>query len=151
MAIFIAVVALAALVAGCGSGGDDSTVTVTKAQYTKKADAVCVKNSGAITQRFHAYVVKFEKENKKEPGTGQHVMIAEKVLLPGFQTEAEELRELDAPAEDEEQITAMLDAFEKGIEEGEENPKPFVIKGSPSFRRALDIATKYGLESCGHL
>jgi hypothetical protein len=152
MAIFICVVALAGIVAGCGSSDDDSTATPTKAEFKKQASAICEKGKERIDDELEAFVKKIGGPTVT-PTEAEVSELASDIVVPAIKTEAERMRELGIPSGDEEEITAMLDAFDKGIEEGEANPeKVFASEGiSAPFAKGAEIATKYGLEGCGQL
>ena len=148
IATLVGVVAIAAIVAGCG-GSDDDTASLTKAQFMSKADAICNKGNAEIESEFEAFADEHNISEKKEPTKAQQVELAETVLVPNVANQAEELRTLDAPSGDEGQISAMLDSLEQGVEESEDDPEALFKAKSDPFGPANKMAKAYGLKVCG--
>jgi maltose-binding protein MalE len=148
IAVLVGVLALAALVAGCGSSsGDSTTASLSKAEFIKQGDAICQKGNKEIETGFEAFM----KENgiKGEPSKAQGVEISETVLIPSIETQSEELRALGAPSGEEGEISAMLDALDEGVEEAEEDPEALLASESDPFGPANKMASEYGLKVCG--
>lgn len=146
--MLIAVLAIAAVASGCGGGGDASTASISKAEFIKKADAICTEGGERTQSNFAA----FAKENKipegKELTTAQWEAAGTKVIVPALEQQAEEVRQLGIPAGDEAQIEAFLDGVDKAVEEIEENPK--LAKSAPKLLTDAHQAIKgYGFKVCG--
>jgi hypothetical protein len=133
-AVLIGVLALAAIAAGCGSGGSDP---LTKAEFIEKADAICTQARNRI-----------KKESAAVTKEAQGAEVSEKIVLPNVQIQAEELRDLEPPEADEDQIEAMLDRLEAGVEKGRQEPESLLSADSPLIK-ANEMAEKYGLKVCG--
>lgn len=137
-------------VAGCGgSGAADTTVAaISKAEFIKKADAICAKGQKRSQSELNA----FGKENKapeaKEPTTAEWSEIGTQILVPALQRQLDEVRQLGSPAKDEEQIGEYLDQSEEAIEELEENPES---AKSPTklLADAHQTIKGYGFKVCG--
>jgi hypothetical protein len=142
-AALVGVLALAAIASGCGSGGDER---LTKAEFIEQADAICKQANNRIRKEYEAFV----KENVGQNGVSraQGTEVGENILLPNVQSQAEEVRELEPPEVDEDQIAAMLDAFEAGVRKGREEPKSLFSADYP-LDEANAMAHKYGLKVCG--
>lgn len=153
IAAFVGVVAIAAIVAGCGSGGSsasDETSSLTKAQFIAKADAICKKGNAEIESEFEAFKTKNGLGEKDEPSKAQQAEVSETILAPNVKNQAEEIRSLGSPSGDEDEISAMLDALDEGVEEIEANPQaPFESNRPSPFGPANKMAKKYGLKVCG--
>jgi len=143
-ATLISALAVAVVAAGCGSSDDDS---LTKAEFTQQADAICKQGSEASQKEYVALLKDRvgEKNMTLEAGLTQG---GEEVLIPFYKTRAEELGELSPPSADEAQVAAIIEALEEGIEEGEENPDS-IPAGTPAIGRSSKLAAAYGLEECG--
>jgi hypothetical protein len=135
---------------GCGGGDSGDTVAATKADFVKKADAVCAETQKKIESEFRSYV---ESRGGKEPKKASALAaaqaeIAEKILIPAKQQEAEELGALEVPSGSERQVKAIVDAFEEEVEETKESPELAVTEGTQASGKATKLAREYGLTSC---
>ncbi len=148
--MFVGAAAIAAIVAGCGSSDDDSTSSLTKAQFIAQADAICKTGNAEIDSEFEAFAEKNNIDENEEPSKAQQAEISETILVPNVKNQAEEIRDLAAPSGDEDEISAMLDSLDEGVEEVEANPQaPFESKQPNPFGPANKIAEEYGLKVCG--
>jgi len=140
--IAIGVATAACLVAGCGgSGGGETAATgMTKAQFIKKAEAICSKTQ----EEGREARIALEKAKGEELELDVAVR---RIVGPTLKKEAEELRSLTAPAGEKEKLTRMIDNLS-------ESAAAFAAKGSKTtstpnfeaFRREIEA---YGLEACG--
>jgi hypothetical protein len=143
----VALVAIAALAAGCGDGSEASS-EVTKAQFTKEAEAICAERK----EDWDAGVAEFTKETKAEKlgfkamRKRSEAFFAESVL-PLLQTELEALEELDVPAEDEAKVEKMLQNRAQGVEKLEAEGVE-VLLDPGTFGEYEKEEKAYGLE-CG--
>ncbi|HYJ21921.1 MAG TPA: hypothetical protein VEW07_07860 [Solirubrobacterales bacterium] len=146
------IAAAGALLVGCG-GSDDSTETLTtsslsKAQWIKRAGAVCLNESVPILGRVNAYE---EKHRAKTPRANE-VVAGEAIRreVPPIMTDLiEELRALGAPEGDEEQVEAFLLTMEEdtqGIEDGP--PLSSLVELTPKYADSGSLARQYGLLEC---
>jgi hypothetical protein len=135
------VAALAA--AGCGGGGSSSSTTaLTKSQYVKQANAICQKGQ----QEREAAVNELAEEVKPGANVGElpKAKLVEAVIPP-LGNMVDELAALPAPEGEEEQVEPMIEAYEKAVEEVEEDEEA-VFNGV--FKEVDAKALKYGLENC---
>jgi hypothetical protein len=154
--------AIAAVAAGCGSGGGDSssseassstaagsslkTSSLSKAEFVKKANAICVHERGDILAKFDAYF----KQHKGEKGTEEvFADMIHVVLLPSIERDIAKIRALGAPEGDEASVELFLAEQQKAIETvakakriSEEEPL------SRYFEAPSKLARAYGLEGC---
>ncbi len=149
IATLVGVVAIVVIVTGCGSSSDDGTTALTKAEFISQADAICKKGDNEIQSEFET----FEKENGlkegEEPSKAQKVEVAETIVTPNIKGQSEALRALAAPSGDEDEISAMLDALDEGVEEAEADPAVLFSAKTTPFKPASKIAKEYGLTACG--
>lgn len=140
--IAIAIAAVACLAAGCGSSNDGTataTVAVTKAEFTKQAEAVCTKaQKQGVKDR-----IAWEKANGEEMEYENSIRL---ILGPTLQREAKQLQSLQAPEGEEQQLTRMINNLAKSA-------AAFAGEGSKSksiakFKAFQREAEAYGLESC---
>ena len=148
IATLVGVAAIAAIVTGCGSS-DDSTSSLTKAQFIAQADAICKTGNAEIESGFEAFAKENSLKENEEPSKAQQVEIAETILVPNVKNQGDEIRALEAPSGDEDEISAMLDALDEGVEEAEAEPEALFKAESDPFGPANKIAKEYGLKVCG--
>lgn len=127
MGLLVAAISIAAIMAGCG-GDDDSgsaasaagggetvtTSSLSKAEYVKRASALCRPKKEGVFKKTVAYLERGRSEGRPEP-----VVLAEAakaVLLPVVEARIAIVRKLGAPAGDEDEIEAMLVAQQEGVE-----------------------------------
>jgi len=143
---FLAVMAVlaAALLAFAGCGGGDETTTLTKAEFTKQANAGCKEHSKEREELFKK--VSNELDPSEVTRADQEDLISE-VLLPPFEKDVENLKSLGAPEGDEKQVEAIIEAMENSIKKVE--AKPLVaLRSTSQFTEARALAVKYGLDDC---
>jgi len=144
-----ALVALAALIAGCGGGDDttDETVTLTKTEFIKQADQICEEGNKSINTGVDQFAE--EKGTTPEKLTkDQQEEFVEQVVAGDIRTQAEEIGDLGAPSGDEEQIEQMVDAVESAADEIEDEPELLFGKTNP-LAEGTKLAKDYGLKVCG--
>jgi hypothetical protein len=136
-------IAIALVVAGCGGGGSSSTTALTKAQYLKQANAICKKGQ----QEREAAVNELAEEIKPGAEVGELPKAGlVKAIIPPLGNMVDELAALPAPEGDEEQVEEIVEAYEKPVEEIEED-ESVAFKGGV-FQEADKKALKYGIEDC---
>jgi hypothetical protein len=151
LAAVAALVALAALVAGCGSGDEttDATVTLTKAEFIKQGDAICKKGNAEIEAGFEDFSEANDIPQNQEPSKAQGVEIVETVIVPSIKQQGEEIRALGAPEGEEKQVEDLLDSLDAAVSEAEEDPEALFGENSDPFADANQQATDYGFKVCG--
>ena len=138
------VAALVALLAFAGCGGDDETTTLTKAEFTKQANAGCKEHQKERDELFKK--VTNELDPSEVTRADQERLISE-VLLPPFEKDIENLKSLGAPAGDEQKVEAIVEEMEKAVDKVE--AKPLVaLRTNSQFAEARAAAVKYGLDDC---
>jgi hypothetical protein len=140
-----AVVAIAA--AGCGGDGDDTSATtaaLSKDEFVTQANEICAKGSDEIDA---AAADVFGGGSQPSPEEGQQFIT--ETVIPTIQGEIDDIKALGAPAGDEEQVTAILDAAQQGVDAGKADPS--VLEGGQQndpFAESDKLAKAYGLTEC---
>jgi hypothetical protein len=141
----------ALLIVGCGGDGDSSGTSgladgpaPTKGAFIAAGNAICGK---ADARQAAAYKVYLKETGEDKSKTGEEEVVVE-VGLPAIRTEIEELRQLRAPAGDEDEIAGMLDEVEAAVKESEKKPLSVYTADTP-FKAPEEEAKKYGLTKCG--
>lgn len=151
IALLAGVLAVALSLVGCGGGGSDpSTSSLSKAEFIKKADAICKAGGKRTQSEFTAYVEEKKISAKNEPTPAQFAEVSDEIQIPAYKRQVGEIRALGVPAGEEEQITALLDALDVGIEKIEDaDPQEALESSNKMFAEADDLAEAYGLKVCG--
>jgi hypothetical protein len=135
-----ALMALALAAAGCG-GDDDKGPT--KAAYIAKADAICKASDAKIEAAAGQIADPNDAEAVKAFVTA--------TLIPNVEGQVKELRALDKPKDDADEIDAIYDAVEAGVAKGKSDPASLLsaTTGVSPFADANTKAQAYGMKSCG--
>lgn len=138
--------AMVLVVGGCGSGGAESTVALTKAQFLVKANAICRKAYREINQAYG----KFSHADENTTTEAKRNREAERIVPPALNKVVRELRAIGVPSGEEERVNKILTTWEEGIKMGEEDPLALRgIKGKFAFEKAYKGLWGYGLTGCG--
>jgi len=140
--------AIAAGVSGCG-GGDDASADaepLTKAQFIRKADAVCRK---ADKDQMTAYLeFQTEKGETLQTKEGREDLILT-AGVPFVEEAIEEIKELGIPKGDEELLSGYIEELETALKEAEEDPLAIAEgSGTTPFDAPDAVAAKYGFVAC---
>ena len=143
--------AIAVFAAGCGSddGESDGSVTtsdLTKAQFIAKSDAICNDRREKMQKEIGIYLNRSDTRNPEESDVV--AATTEPVLIPGAQDQVDEIRALGAPAGEEEQVEALLDAMQQGVDSLDGKQFATFEEISGEFRQFDEMARRYGLEIC---
>lgn len=142
--ILTLVAAVVALLAFAGCGGGDETTSLTKAEFTKQANAGCKEHTKEREELFQAAIKEIDSS---EATRADQAKLIDEVLIPPFEKDIENLKSLGAPEGDEEQVKEIIQAMEKAVKKVE--AKPLVaLRSSSQFAEARAAAVKYGLNDC---
>jgi hypothetical protein len=103
---------------GCGGGSGETTSDLTKAQFVKKANAICAdfrNKRTAAAEEFNSKLAGSEKLDSELKELGEQLL--KEKIVPFLNDQKDELESLGAPAADEEKVEAMMDNLGKGIDE----------------------------------
>jgi hypothetical protein len=172
--LVVAVFAIAMLAAGCGGsdessgGGTPSTTgststpssssessgggsltasSLSKDEYIKQASEACEVERGDLLPKIAAYTKKHESENLPKA-----VLLAKMIkatLVPTVEAEIEAIRELGAPAGDEEKIERILEAQQAAADRLKKAKSLKSIEQAEEFfSQPTEMLHAYGFESC---
>jgi hypothetical protein len=159
---FAIATAIAAIAVGCG-GDDDSmspsaasgqpaNVTVTtsslsKEGFIKQASAACHREGKGLIGEVSAYLKKHRDDGLKERALQAHMVKA--VVLPTVEASMAAVRELGAPAGDEEEVESLLVAQLEAVNEVRRLKKVASFEEVEAhFAEAGDSFRDYGFRSC---
>lgn len=136
-----ALLAASALIAvGCG-GSDDSSSdepAPTKAAYITDADAICAADTETISK-----LAADLPNDINDPAVTDAIT---NDILPIYQEQLTELRDLTPPEGEEDTTAAIYDALEEGLNKVEEDPT--LLGDTDTFADANEKASAFGLEAC---
>ena len=139
--LLVAFIATAALVvAGCGSS-DSHSAPLTKSAFVEQANGICKHATEERKQGTEEAVAK-----ASEAGESEEAQVFTETLLAPVETMTEELGDLGPPRHLEDQVEAIIAAFEGGTEELEADPG--FAKAPSAFSEANELAARYGLTEC---
>jgi hypothetical protein len=150
---FTAAAVLAALgvLVGCGGSGGaptGSTSSLTKAQFLKRANAICARGGDEFGRGDVAFW-KRHGGSRTNPSQALTNELQLTVLLPIRKEELRQIRALGTPQGDEKYVEKMLAAWEEGIQTGEEEPSRLDSAGPDyAFYRTYSMGIDYGLAKC---
>jgi hypothetical protein len=150
IALLVGCAALAALVAGCGGGSDDTSTggqALTKAEFIKQGDAICKKSNAQIEEEAN----EFAEENgidKNNPEQAQEEEVIATIVAPAVRSQAEAIAALGAPSGEEETVDTLVAAVEEGTEKMEADPKA-VFEGKDPLVKGSKLAKEFGFKVCG--
>jgi len=140
--------AMAVVVAGCGSGSDEPSVT--KAEFTKKANAVCLDR---VEKRNIALEAAYKKETGKyfsEPIDPKiEEMIFRTVYLPEMQLLAKELSEIGYPDDDEGKAQEFVETLEAANDTISKNSEKILLPNTKTPVHEVDeLAQENNFGNC---
>ncbi|HEY0391754.1 MAG TPA: hypothetical protein VGC63_08600 [Solirubrobacterales bacterium] len=149
-----ALMAVTLILAGCGSGNESTAKqgsdSASKADFVREADSVCANGGKQTESEYAAYI----KENKITSKTGlttaQFAAIRSEILVPALRRQLGELRALEVPAGEGDEVNAYLDAVEEGLKKVEEADPKTAVESTPTLLVNADrLANEYGFKVCG--
>jgi hypothetical protein len=139
----LAAVLAAAALAGCGGDDDEGP---SKAEYVEKADAVCAKTDVKIDDVVRSV--------GRDPNSAQ-AQSGLRAILPLERSLLTELRALEKPAADEDEIDRIWDARERAVDELEAASRApgtsltyVETDETPAFEETARLASEYGMVDC---
>jgi ABC-type lipoprotein release transport system permease subunit len=138
----LAVLAVGAIAAGCGSSDDNSdstTTSLTKAAWIAQADAICQQGNQQINQAAH------QAFGSQKPTAADVQQFATGTALPNTQSQVDKIKALGAPSGDEDQVNKLLDTVQADIDKAKSQGD---IENS-TFTDGNALARQYGLKVCG--
>jgi hypothetical protein len=138
--------AFAVLVAGCGGGGDETSVTtssISKAEFVKKANKICSDGSKKMVAGITRYEIQHEGSKNAEATIKAGV-------VPALRGQLAQIRSLGAPPGDAPKVEAFLAGLQESIE-AIEGGKPQTLE---DLGAALELvhapASAYGISACAY-
>jgi hypothetical protein len=152
-----AAAAAALIAAGCGGGNQDANTTraassragqqlttsdLAEDEWIRQADRICRKGDTTIGRAGEDL---FGPD--RQPSPAQLRRFVKDVAIPGVENELDQIRELGAPARDDDEIQAILNAAREELDKLKANPRLFASK-QRAFPKSGRLAQRYGLRDC---
>ena len=153
IAMLFGVLAIAVIAAGCGSSSsEESTSSLTKAEFIKQGDAICAKGNKESEAEFEEFGEENGLSENKEPSKAVQEELVTSIVLPSVSGQLEDIRALGAPSGEEEQVDEIIETVEGEVEEAEAEPALFFEaeeEGKSPFVEGNKMAREYGFKVCG--
>lgn len=152
-AVALLVIAVAATpLWGCGGGSDGADAGQKQAgkgdkkAFLEEANAICAEGKSRGLARVRVYLKRHEESSESKATLIAQALEVE--FLPQIGKQVEEIRELDVPPGDEQQVDAILTAMEEAVDRAGRRGG----SGQPglSFKRSASLARGYGLTDCAY-
>jgi hypothetical protein len=146
MTALLVSLALLAALTGCESGGDASATAsepLTKAEFIKRASAICGKEDEEKTERLEAAAQSEKGLNASKRELKRLIVVA---VIPLYQELISELASLQPPAQDKAKVAKIVSTFKAILREAEAKPGYLVLHDP--FTKADLMAQRYGIENC---
>jgi hypothetical protein len=140
----VALLAAAIAVAGCGGGDSTTTASIGKAEFIKKAEAICERGQQKLHSGYEALI----NEKAHRSTLEEEEEWVERVIAPNLTQEVSEIRALGMPKGDEARVEGLLEAVEDGLRELQENPQSVLASSAEKFNKAIQLENSYGLQVC---
>lgn len=143
------ILALAALLVIAGCGGDEDakpasndSATIVKADFIQAANAICEERGREVKEQSRRILA----SSSDKPRAVAAKELVEKAVAPAFERESDELRALEPPPGDEEEIQELVDAIDEMVARTQ---KDLAADRDYPYRKTENIAAAYGLPACG--
>jgi hypothetical protein len=138
-------VVLAVVVYGCGEEDSSAAEPLTKAQFLKQGNAICLRSEEERADAYSAKAKTLKDEGKKPTPKVQEELLFD--ILDPYERMIEKLTKLGAPKRDQKRVNAIVNEMEQNLAKANANPLA-LLSGAVSFEKADAMAKAYGLSSC---
>jgi hypothetical protein len=146
----IAVLALAAFaLAAAGCGGSDSTLS--RAEFLKQVDVICLKTSEKNFNGFLKYRRKHPQDFANSASSTAIGKVITAVTVPVVQQTTNELGALAGPAEEEKKVDAFNAEVEQVLAKLKANPASKEATSGAAFRPVAQLGRQYDFRRCANL
>jgi hypothetical protein len=139
----LAACALTVGVAVGACGGDEEEIS--KAEFVRQASQICLEGGEEISNASR------EQLGRGQPTEAELEEFVPETLVPAVEDQLDQIRDLGAPPDDEEEVEAILTETEEALSEIEDDPALILETGKDNpFSRADQLLIEYGLEACAN-
>ena len=131
-------------------GLDTGGAPLSRAKFIRAGDKICRRGASRIETEVQRHKTEYGMGFGKQPNNKQELEVVTDLVLPVIQAEAEALAQLEAPAGDEAEIAAIVEALEKGVAETQAKPSRARNKAEKNpLDEASKLSQQYGFKICG--
>lgn len=141
----IGLLLLLGLVALSGCGGGESSAPLTATQFKAEANKICARETKKLEEEVEEYAGK-RNLKYREPTPKVFEEEAEEIFIPAVERKLDQLKGLEGPAKDEQEVAKIVAAGEKALEEGKADAT--VLVSGQALGEVRKLATNYGLKEC---
>jgi hypothetical protein len=142
LSILMAFTVLLIGAAGCGSDSSSAEPSLTKAQFVKRADAIC---TASENEQFKIGMTYLEEH----PGVEEEEVIIP-AGLPPIEKELRMIKDLTAPAGYAKKVDEFVQALEQAVTETRKDPGSALEPTGNPFEKPNNLAEADGLKGCAH-
>jgi|GEM_PF-3714246 len=143
--------ALALSVGGCGDDDDEGgnlasndEAVIVKADFIQAGNTACEQRGEEMTAR--AQQILKQNSGQADSPKSRRALI-EKAIAPGFEAEIRDLRALEPPPGEEEEVEEVITTLEEMVAR---TRKDLAEDRDYPYRKTENVAAAYGLPACGH-
>ena len=129
---------------GCGSG-DETTTSLTKPQFVKRANELCKARQEDRNQEIE------EVTSTLKPGEGfsdaEQTKLVQTLIIPSYEKTISDLKKLEPPAGDEAEVEKIITSMESTQKKLEADPEEAVFT-TVMFEPPNKLVRSYGLSNC---
>jgi hypothetical protein len=136
--------AAASIAAGCGSSSNDNSTTtssLTKAEWTAKANAICAAGNQQTNQAAN------QQFGNQKPTADQIKTFVTGTIIPSVQSQVDQIKALGAPSEIQQQANSLFSLVQADLDKAKADPT-LLVSGN-AFQDANAAARGLGLSECG--
>lgn len=126
-----------------GLASNDETVIV-KADFIQAANAACERRSEEMTRKAQRIFNTYGDEPDSPKARRE---LIEKAIAPGFEAEVRDLRALEPPPGEEDEVEEVITTLEEMVAR---TRKDLAAGRNYPYRKTENVAAAYGLPACGH-
>jgi hypothetical protein len=130
---------------GC-AGSDDPPLT--RAQYLKRADAICARAEKEQFKDFQAALDSATNGHSVSPPAEKKAVqeLSAELIIPRAAQMVDELADLEAPEGNEHVVEELIEIYRAAVKAAENQPSSFL--SGKAFAEANEAAKGYGLQKC---
>ena len=128
-------------IGGCGEDEEASPLAqpaVSKPRYIAAGDQICAEGDRELRR---------EGKDLARAGTAELTAAVEDEIIPLLETRIADLRALEPPPGDEEEVAEIYDAAERSLDRIRQDPE-LVERAEEVFEPASRLASRYGFSDC---
>ena len=148
--MLLLMVALPSAACGDDDSEDGTTTTTTalsKQQFVREANLICERTDDELERASRQFFADAPSGEEVPPEEIEE--FGEKTVYPAVQDEIDRIRALGAPTGDEDQVEALLDAAQQGLDTLQDHPGQLARgAAAPALDEASKLARNYGLDQC---